>query len=152
MIITVLRKPFNGTLVANILQHGCGGVNIDSSRIDYRSDQDQTPEVRGRGTGALNEGSGDSFPQHKKNWGVWVAKQGRFPANLILQDSPDVLACFPSTKSGKETEGGHKRNADKFAQRGCYGSFAGAPTEDGVLYGDEGSASRFFRVLPVRGT
>ena len=32
-IITLLRKPFKGTVAHNTLTHGCGGLNIDGCRV-----------------------------------------------------------------------------------------------------------------------
>lgn len=34
MVVTVSRKPFQGTLVSNTLEHRSGGLNIDSCRIE----------------------------------------------------------------------------------------------------------------------
>ncbi len=33
IVITIARKPLEGTVAANVLRHGCGGINIDASRI-----------------------------------------------------------------------------------------------------------------------
>ena len=33
MIITILRKPLEGTVADNALKHGCGAINIDATRI-----------------------------------------------------------------------------------------------------------------------
>ena len=33
MIITILRKPLEGTVAENTLKHGCGALNIDDTRV-----------------------------------------------------------------------------------------------------------------------
>jgi hypothetical protein len=33
LVITVTRKPLEGTVASNSLKWGCGGINIDASRI-----------------------------------------------------------------------------------------------------------------------
>ena len=33
MIITLLRKPLEGTVAENALKHGCGAINIDATRV-----------------------------------------------------------------------------------------------------------------------
>jgi site-specific DNA-methyltransferase (adenine-specific) len=61
---------------------------------------------------------------------------------VIHDGSDEVTALFPNTKSGKQSAGGHVRHADK--HRNTYGKFKGNTNEGDVLYGDQGSASRFF--------
>jgi DNA modification methylase len=41
--ITVARKPFTGTVAANVLQWGTGGVNVDGSRVPCESGQGRWP-------------------------------------------------------------------------------------------------------------
>jgi hypothetical protein len=41
--ITVARKPFTGTVAANVLQWGTGGVNVDGSRVPCESGQGRFP-------------------------------------------------------------------------------------------------------------
>ena len=56
------RKPFKGTVAANVLEHGTGAINIDESRIDFDDcEREVTPNTT-----------------------------GRWPANLILSD-PELL-------------------------------------------------------------
>ena len=41
-MIHVLRKPLSeGTVASNVLKHGTGGLNIDASRISFRSEADE---------------------------------------------------------------------------------------------------------------
>ena len=34
MIITLLRKPVEGTVAENTLKHGCGALNVDATRVE----------------------------------------------------------------------------------------------------------------------
>jgi hypothetical protein len=67
---------------------------------------------------------------------------GRWPANVVHDGSPEVLALFPEVASGKQAAGGHVRNSLK--HRNTYSPMAGMRCEGDVLYGDSGSAARFF--------
>ena len=86
-VVHVLRKPLSeGTVAANTLKHGCGGLNIDGCRVAYRSEADMTPSVGKGSQGELNPGCGPNLPGYKENWGEWkVEPSGRWPANMILQ-------------------------------------------------------------------
>ena len=43
---TLFRKPFTGTVANNVLENGCGGINIDASRITTNGEQ---PKGSGNG-------------------------------------------------------------------------------------------------------
>lgn len=101
--IVLARRPFTGTVRANVDLHGTGGLNIDACRIE--------PE-------------------------------GRWPANVLLDGSDEVVAMFPETTSGSARATGFVRNTDK--HRNVYREFKGNREEPTVLYGDSGSAARFF--------
>lgn len=133
--ITVARKPLSGTVAANVTEYGTGALNIDVCRVG--SEQ--------RFNAAANKPGGNSY-----NMGVVGMPQdaegrrceGRWPANLIHDGSAEVVELFPTTKSGKQAKGGHVRNTDKTCN--AYGKFEGQRCEGNVLYGDQGSAARFF--------
>ena len=81
-VIHVLRKPLSeGTVAANVLKHGCGGLNIDASRIagEPWTWGTQT-DIRGGGYGSKRPGDGDVFATN-----VQSDPKGRWPANVILQ-------------------------------------------------------------------
>lgn len=89
--IVVARKPLIGTVAANVLAWGTGGLNIDGCRV---------------GAGELISGGGCNFDSWRgaEGRGDRPARHGvrdeghtlgRFPANLIHDGSPEVLACFP---------------------------------------------------------
>ena len=75
-VIHVLRKPLSeGTVAANVLKHGCGGLNIDASRIGTGSTMRfDKPRINGQ---SMNSGQWKG--------GATGSTKGRWPANVILQ-------------------------------------------------------------------
>lgn len=96
--ITVARKPLDGTVVENVLLHGVGGLNIDACRIDFLDEADKASAFPGGKLTSLGAGSlaGPSQAQTAER-SDFVAEQsfGRFPANLIIDDSTEVAEGFP---------------------------------------------------------
>jgi predicted methyltransferase len=92
--ICVARKPIEGTVAANVQQHGTGALNIDGGRVE-------TTENLNGGAYA-KDGSdrhdGDENWRYKREGGAgeFVQPQGRWPANVIHDGSEEVLAVFPS--------------------------------------------------------
>lgn len=85
--ICMARKPLaEKTVAQNVLKYGTGGINIDESRVE----------------GKL-EGDPNRFSKTDGGWGVAefhevpvVRSEGRFPANLIHDNSEEVRECFPN--------------------------------------------------------
>jgi DNA modification methylase len=140
--ITVARKPFKGTVAANVLAHGTGGINVDECRVEAGdlpsackgtgwAAQDKKNAEQGFRPSAYYEGQGgvDYEPNNK----------GRWPANLIHDGSDEVVGLFPESKgqqgaiSGKEPSG--KTNA-------VYGEYQ--QRNESEPRNDSGSAARFF--------
>lgn len=89
--IYVGQKPFsekNGAL--NILKHGVGAVNIDGCRV---------PAEKTVGWGGARGGSDDPTQSRGRNYRMGEGEprpaEGRWPANLIHDGSPEVVALFP---------------------------------------------------------
>ncbi|WES88791.1 DNA-methyltransferase [Dickeya fangzhongdai] len=129
--ITVARKPFKGTVAANVLSHGAGAINIDGCRVAGGDD----PAARYNGKPARGENANAYGAASKRDEVYQSSALGRWPANLIHDGSDEVVALFPST--GKSSGGG-KKNGDKFG-----GGYAPSGA-DSIGYGDDGSAARFF--------
>lgn len=131
--ITVARKPFKGTVAANVLEWGTGAINIDGCRINPGE------LVPGGGNGKANNGG--RFGAHE-TFGVRAVVEphtsGRWPANLMHDGSDEVVGLFPVTTSG----GGNKSRKGTTEGGNCYGTY-GAPPPD-VRGADKGSAARFF--------
>jgi hypothetical protein len=94
--ITMARKPFKGTVAANVLRHGTGAINVDGCRVgtskQVPASASTTPNaIYGKGLGSLGTGaSGSGFDPNV----------GRWPANLIHDGSDEVVGLFPQTTSG----------------------------------------------------
>jgi len=135
--ITVARKPFSGTVAANVLEHGTGALNIDACRVETtevgerrEKDPERMKHPDWRMTGG-STGSGAS------------SELGRWPANLIHDGSEEVLAGFPQSKgtaSGGSPDRNSKSSEAYWGEGG--GGFKGGRST--VAHGDNGSAARFF--------
>lgn len=134
--ICMARKPLaEKTVAENVLKYGTGGINIDESRVG-------TEEMSNHGGGINQEGrkygNGVGIPALER--GMSIAT-GRFPANLIHDNSEEVRECFPETKSGNLLPG-HKRGD------GTGNSLmGGGGIVEGTYGGDSGNASRFFKSI-----
>jgi site-specific DNA-methyltransferase (adenine-specific) len=131
--VCLARKPLSeGTVAANVLRWGTGAINVDACRI---ATDETITATRNYLAGAIEPGGmekpGDRvFTRYEQN------KNGRFPANLIHDGSPEVLAGFPETTSGS-LNAGHKQGSGSFGKVG--GDIIARD------YGnDTGSAARFF--------
>jgi hypothetical protein len=124
----LVRKPLSEKTVAkNVLKHGTGGINIDASRISVAKD-DPNHRVPSQGNAGANSIFG--VGGHDGN----LKPQGRFPANLVLDE---VAAEMLDEQSGKCS--GSRPHVYKNSQ----------PREGRLIFGgyaDSGGASRFFYV------
>lgn len=128
--ITVARKPFKGTVAANVLAHETGALNIDGCRINPGE------LVPRGGNGKANHGGNFAGEYRGERPKVEPHTSGRWPANLIHDGSEDVVEQFPVTTSGGGNKSGRKEKGV------CYGKY-GAPDPD-IRDIDTGSAARFF--------
>jgi DNA modification methylase len=137
-LIVLARKPLSErTVAANVLRWGTGALNIDACRIPSGQDHaDKCSSVVGLDSN-LN---GDCY-------GEWTGKRtdsfssaGRWPANIILDGSDEVVAGFPETHSaGSQRDGGAIQTNDG----AMFG--VGNHERNGARIGDDGgSAARFF--------
>jgi hypothetical protein len=130
--ITVARKPLQGTVAANVLEHGTGAINIDGCRVGTSRG---VPASLGKSKSSNTYGFG-ATSGHERELDPNI---GRWPANLIHDGSDEVTELFPQTvgKVGM-TQHGSGTNTK-------YGKFARTDqsfVNDGVT--DTGSAARFF--------
>ena len=137
MIITIARKPLSeGTVASNVLEHGCGGFNIDATRIPAHArplrEIDPKPTASSVYAGRMKAGTG--FDGGSK--AVGETNQGRWPANLILQHL-EGCRC-DGTKKIKS--GNHKyTNPVRQTVRRVYSDFATdyeRPTNIDISYAD----------------
>lgn len=94
--IIIARKPFKGSLIDNVIEHGVGGMNIDECRVEYGKETDKRI-----GTDAVNTSKCGFWSKDKNNGQTQMYKDnGRFPANVILTydetDFDEVCGGFPN--------------------------------------------------------
>lgn len=143
--LVLARKPMVGSLAQNLLKHGTGALNIDACRIGtsenlnggaYASAGEKSDRSGSLGGGLLRSGIGE-----------YAQPTGRWPANVAHDGSDEVEAAFAKfgeRTSGKAASGGHKRNASLNADMAIYDGGLRSDENAGALYGDTGTASRFF--------
>lgn len=86
--ICMARKPLSEKSVAeNCLKWGTGGLNIDESRIE-------TKDNLNGGTYSKGEQKGMEMKSKYRLTGQFVQPSGRFPANLIHDNSDEVRECL----------------------------------------------------------
>ncbi len=173
--IAILRKPFKGTVVNNVLTNGCGGINIDACRITTNGEQ-----PKGSGNGQKNTIThGD---RNDLKGGSITPPEGRFPANLILEctcekviegKSDGVVINTKNSKSVNDTiyKLGHTdsncpckkldlQSGDKSGTRignpneplkkkgnKLFGGVQQETESEGHCYRDVGGASRYFKTF-----
>jgi site-specific DNA-methyltransferase (adenine-specific) len=143
--IVVARKPIEeSTIAKNVLKYGTGGINVDGCRIGFINEEDKNK----------NKNTIDSLKNWNNNTGKkgWCnnsklntgeqSTYGRFPANLIIDDSECVRDIFPD-KTIKQA----KCKTDN--KSGWQNDYVGGEIKDPIerkLYLDDngGSAARFF--------
>ena len=127
--ITVARKPLEGTVAANVLAHGVGGLNIDGCRVGNDGGAKYAPGAKRTESQPGAIGAYASSPT--------VAGLGRWPANLIHDGSDEVLGAFP------DSNGSGPARTLKRGKRDEEGW--GMADEPGMLRdAGSGSAARFF--------
>ncbi len=136
-IIIMAMKPLDGTFAQNAQKWGVAGLWIDGGRVgtDDKLQVSENPtnekDLMGNMKGKDAKGRKIKFVD---------AGKGRFPANIIHDGSPEVMAVFPQTKPSKA---GIRRNRSGM---GIHDSEKGTFGKGDVMGGfnDSGSAARFF--------
>jgi len=136
--IVLAMKPLDGTFAQNAEKWGVAGLWIDGGRIGP-----------GHNGGFGREGEASANRRYHEVGGTNMAatpgprggsQNGRWPANLIHDGSPEVLACFPDSKGQLATA---STSDTQRAGQNCYGNMRRGPNGQEPR-GDSGSAARFF--------
>ncbi len=129
--IIVAMKPLSGTYAENAIEHGVAGFHIDGGRVGSEEMAVQESD------GTFHSVNG-SMAGHNTGRRVTGSVKGRWPANVIHDASPEVLAGFPMTASGSRAPGEHN-----VAGGGeVFGEYPTGPMP--AITGDSGSAARYF--------
>jgi DNA modification methylase len=132
--IVLARKPLVGTVAANVLAHGTGGINVDTCRI--ATDDELSTHSRGHGY------DGPAF--HRMNANPTRVQPGqelgRWPANVLMDE--EAAAALDAQTGTLHNGGQNKRGTRK------HGVATESPTMSGetAFAGDSGGASRFFYI------
>ena len=90
--VVLARKPLNGTVAANVQEFGTGALNIDASRVGdeggTRKERSNEKSVTDSVGGFLNNQAGSL-----------IDGLGRWPANLLHDNSSEATANFPDDAS-----------------------------------------------------
>lgn len=150
--ICMARKPLaEKTVVENCLKYGTGGINIDGSRVESNEDMSN---IKAFGSMPENKSDEKGFSRpwmndkqsilDKQNAAIEKMKSlGRFPANLIHDNSEEVRECFPETKGGTAV----RRNKGIVASKNVKFNADDPNNTEDVCFGDSGNASRFFKSI-----
>lgn len=123
--IVVARKPLVGTVVANVLAHGTGALNIDACRVPG----EPVHTTRATALGVMND---DGWQPKAQTFESHAA--GRWPANVVLDESQ--AAELDRQSGASQSRVGQPRGAASGTGWGM--------TATGSEYEDTGGASRFF--------
>lgn len=143
--IVVARKPLTGTVAANVLAHGVGGINVDGCRVAAIDGGSKVSAIRSEAGINKVYGRGLSNPGPVE---YQTPAAGRWPPNVVFSHLPacDPEACAEGcavaeldAQSGTLTSG--SRSTGVYKTQG-YGK--AAPGLMPGLTGDTGGASRFF--------
>ena len=101
--ITMARKPLEGTVAANVLAHGTGGLNVDGCRIAASDGYTENAVTQGVNTART------SYAPAVDRRTFEPSTAGRWPSNLIHDGSDEVVGLFPQTAAGAWPKGEIKR-------------------------------------------
>jgi len=138
--VLLCQKPVCGTYASNCLEQRCGGLWIDGGRVEG-----------GKRMSSIK----DFSAIHGNRWGsgAYLPKigekevQGRWPANVVLEGSENVVAELEGKASGR----GHFPKHPKAVTKVAYGKFnPSTMVEREMPDGGDLSAARFFRKFGVK--
>jgi site-specific DNA-methyltransferase (adenine-specific) len=143
-IIAIGRKPMIGTLAENLLEWGCGAMNLDACRVG-------TDVITSNGEAALSlqkkclEHGIRKYEKGLPGANIQASTHiGRFPPHLLHDGSEIVKKCFPDTGGNRQERVGKRggRGFGMFDHEKSANEIGTWPSDNG------GSASRFFPSLP----
>ena len=129
--IILARKPLDGTVAANVLAHGVGGLNIDACRVPSCD----SPRGSGNSLGYHGGGAGTG--------GNVTPPAGRFPANVLLDEHAAKEMDEQSGRSESKLQ--YHFNDSPNTESPSLGDYGAHSSVRG--HSDSGGASRFFPVF-----
>jgi DNA modification methylase len=136
--ICMARKPLaEKTVAENVLKWGTGGINIDESRVKT------TDKLDGGGTIDKSDYSTVTLTSKPVRGRTGTEIGGRFPANIIHDNSEEVRECFPETSPSPKIGSVCKSSTSRDGN--ILGKAKSMERPNG--HGDSGNASRFFKSI-----
>jgi DNA modification methylase len=128
----LIRKPFPGKIIENLLKYGTGSLNIDSARVYTDWVEADRPESwKKSGFTSKPEAAKVAAPPGQ---GIECHELGRWPADFVLSHSQNCKRVgFKTIKGDPRGNPGGKRNSKGFYNLGDKGD--GKP--NAYLYGDQ---------------
>jgi hypothetical protein len=119
-IIHLGRKPLEGSVASNVLEHGAGALNVDATRVSFQSEADEaeskTKNQHGDfGSGPMKNRIFGEFKEDRDNWNP----TGRWPANLVLEHRPECRCVGTKevkTHWGQPTERGNPKDRSVYGK------------------------------------
>ena len=137
--ICLARKPLDGTLAHNLLEHGTGALHIDACRVPFRNTADEAESKGKNQHGRFGSGPRDNhvYGADKANRTDYTAA-ARFTPNMLFDQS---TAKELDRQSGVTVSRKGKPRASTKPGDGW------GMTHTGAEYDDMGGASRFYPVF-----
>jgi site-specific DNA-methyltransferase (adenine-specific) len=131
----LVRKPLAGTVAANVLAHGTGGINVEGCRVG-------TDDTRCQHTAEMGYHGGNLADEYQTG-----SPAGRWPPHLLLSHAAD---CGDRCAEGcpvreMDEQSGESSSTTRVGFPGG-STFGGSEmrAETGTWFGDSGGSSRFF--------
>lgn len=138
--ICLARKPLDGNLAHNLLEHGTGALHIDSCRVPFRNPADETEAKNKNRHGQFGSGPRDNHVYGADNANRTDYKaDARFAPNMLFDRT---MAGELDRQSGVTVSRKGKPRAIKRKPGDGWGM-----THTGAEYDDMGGASRFYPVF-----
>lgn len=137
--IILARKPLVGSVAQNVLQHGTGGINVDACRVPGIKPVLRAIDSNERNNPILHTRSAIGTGE--------LTTEGRWPANVLHDGSPEVLAAFAAFGEKPTGTGAVKRSSARERNGNQGPAFGDESRPEGtvmVSYADTGTAARFF--------
>lgn len=137
--IVLARKPLVGTVAANVLAYGTGAINIDGCRVESDGGSTARGDEPSAASRYADRGSTNFAATPGPRGG---SDKGRWPANIVHDGSPEVVAAFPETGPSAQS----KNTPTEYVPNGknsVYGKGMGGGFHPGFA-DSSGSAARFF--------
>lgn len=129
MIITIGRKPFEGSVSENVEKNLCGAINVDATRVG--TEERYNPSASTRLTINYNYSRGEEAGR---------SCTGRWGANFLVSEN---MVTELDTQSGLLKSGRAMATSRGWGAGGDVTIFSWT-SYDSEGYDDEGGASRFF--------